>query len=130
MTKKMILSMFVLLLFIGSVYAQSNINSVNYDNKRDLVVNNGTKYQRIFYDWGTPIPGDNARIFGKSYGNTKNFAYIKFADYGSTNFEKRTATTSNNTEAYVNYTSKHDYLQPGSFAHTTGFKLFELHVIK
>ncbi|EHR34776.1 hypothetical protein HMPREF9709_00593 [Helcococcus kunzii ATCC 51366] len=131
--KKIFKSILMLAIVISicsyTVLGASSVNYVNYDNSRNLTRNgSGGAYETVFYDYGTKIPGDNARTFAKSYGNTKNAAVIRFADYGTTSFETQTSNTYKNKLAYINYTSSKDYLQPGSFSKALGFIEFVLNI--
>lgn len=114
-----------------TVLGASSVNYVNYDNSRNLTRNGGGgAYETVFYDYGTIKPGDNARIFAKSYGNANNTSVIRFADFGNPNFETQTSNTHKSNLAYINYTSSKDHLQPGSFAKALGFIEFVLNVIE
>lgn len=127
-----VLVLFLSLFYVSNAYASLKTENmyVNYDNKRYLTRKSSNKYQKVFYDYGTIIPTDNARIFGKSYGSKVNKVTIKYANKGSNNFLIKTHQTSGEKEAYANYTSAKDYLTEDSYSKTVGFKNFNLYVIK
>lgn len=127
-----VLVLFLSLNLVSNAYAALTTENmyVNYDNKRDLTRKSSNKYQRVFYDYGTIIPKDNARIFAKSYGSKVNKVTIRYADKGSSNFSTESTQTSGEKEAYANYTSTKDHLREGSYSKTVGFKNFNLYVIK
>lgn len=93
-----------------------------YNQKKVLKHENGKYYQEAFYDYGTIMPGDNARIYGVCRGYKQNYAIIKYADKGNRNFIKQSSRPEKGKEAYVNYTSRWDYLEGGSYAYTWGGK--------
>lgn len=71
-----------------------------------------------FYDYGTFLPFDNARIRAEASTTGKRaYTCVYFADFGSENFYYRTNSTSVKGELiYSDYTSGDDMLEPGSYA--------------
>lgn len=116
-------------IFFGNTAFAAPVN-VKYNAKQKLVHHVSPVYQEAFYDYGTGLPGDNAKITAESRGNKTNYASIYYADYGSSNFLNTRSTKYGNVSAYVTYTSGKDYLQPDSYAYSTGAVVLELNVVK
>lgn len=127
--KKILKSIFVILLTIlfvtPNALANSKYYTVKYDGTKDLSeAGNGFKRVRVFYDYGSPSIGDNARIFASTINNKKNYSKIRYAPIGVRSFKVIDKTTYGEAESYVNYNPLGvDYLQKGSYAQSTGDEL-------
>lgn len=127
--KKLIVAvMAIMVLLNSSVYAGETYIRRN-ERKHLEYSRNGVK-QEAFYDYGTPIPYDNARIYSYAKGSRVNYVSIKYSDVGLREFESQKKTTNNSVEAYVNYTSDYDYLDAGSYSYNEGRITQDLNVIK
>lgn len=76
-----------------------------------------------FYDYGTFLPFDNARIYAKATTTGKKVtAYIYYAPFGSDNFKEYSESTSDkNKNAVADYNpSGVDMLEPRSYALSQG----------
>lgn len=74
---------------------------------------------KTFYDFGTPVPFDNARIYAKSSSTESKyvFAFIKYSNFDTDNFMTKRETSDKGGTAYVNYNPfDADMLEPGSYA--------------
>lgn len=102
--------------------------SVAYNSMRNKEDSGSDFSIQVFYDFGTSIPFDNARIFSKvsSKINTNMTATIRHANYGSNAFitESAEPIINGTGECYKNYNPANvDYLQPGSYAEATYGKI-------
>ena len=72
-----------------------------------------------FYDYGTILPFDNARIYAEATTTGKRaYTYIYYADFGSKVFyDDCEWTTVKEKKVSSDYTSGDDMLEPGSYAH-------------
>ncbi|WP_282925905.1 hypothetical protein [Helcococcus kunzii] len=106
----------------SDVGAITTFRTVRYNDTKDIT-ETGTNWKkiRVFYDHGSPSIGDNARMFGTSVNNTRNYVGLRYANYGTTVFNETRKTTKGANQAYVNYNPLGmDYLQPGSFVQSEG----------
>lgn len=120
----------ILIMFINStIYGETEY--VRRTKKKHMYYNKNGVRQEAFYDFGTALPYDNARIFAYSKGNNKNYAEIEYCDLGLGDYMGKDMSSEGGEEAYVNYTSRYDYLDDGSFAYSKGDSLTQyLKVIK
>lgn len=126
--KKLIKGFFALLLCVSflsvNVLGAGQYISVKYNKSidRSNTLSSGAKL-RVFYDYGTNIPGDNANIFGTSRYNKRNYVGYTAADYGTKNFNTDRDTTYGQSEARIGYNpylKGVNYLEPGSFVQSEG----------
>lgn len=109
-------------IFVTNVSAVTNKLTVRYNSTKDISeTGSNWKKIRVFYDLGTSAPGDNARMFGTSVNNTRNYVGLRYANFNSTVFNEQRSLTKANEEAYANYNPLGvDFLEPGSFVQSEG----------
>lgn len=125
------IAIFVLSLVIlssGSLSARSK--NVRYNQQEKMTYSENGVYQEAFYDYGTIMIFDDAKITSISRGARTNYVSIKFADYNERNFEYRRNTTYGSKMAKVEYVSKGDYLRPGSYSYNEGVLTLDLNVTR
>lgn len=126
--KRLTAALLVFVLMMGT-YVRAGEVYVRYNQERYEHYKVGNVEQEAYYDFGTWAIGDNVRIYASSFGNSTNYVSINHANYQSNNFKKETETTHGNNWAYVNYNPWGvDYLQPGSYAYSTGAVELDLNV--
>lgn len=136
--KIVILAICLLLVLPVMSFAKQKAVYVSYNSSENLVYSSNKVYQQAFYDYGTIIPYDNARLTAISSGNSgKNYASIKYLDYngkGIIDSKKRNFTvikdrgSSENKYAKADRISPNDYYYPGSYAYSEGYKILDLGV--
>lgn len=124
--KKIVKGMMVILLcfsiFVVNVSGAAQFYTVKYNSASDRSdkLTSGGKI-RVFYDYGTILPGDNANLFGTSQYNNRNYVGIHYANYNSSSFITDRTSTYGGTEAKLQYNPFGvNYLQPGSFVQSEG----------
>ena len=128
--KKLIVAvMAIMVLLNSSVYAGET--NVRRNERKYLVYSRNGVKQEAFYDYGTPLPFDNARIYSYAKGSRVNYVSIRYSDPGLRGFTRKRMTTNRDDGAYVNYTSDHyDYLDAGSYSYNEGRITQDLNVIR
>lgn len=126
--RKTILGLAMILILSSSVYGASK--NVRRQSREKMTYNDSGVYQEAFYDYGSLIPGDNARITAISKGSNKNYAYIRFSDESMSVFKTKSNKNIDSTNRNYSYTSKYDVLDAGSKAHSKGAQELILNVIK
>ncbi|QUY64661.1 hypothetical protein GUI37_03720 [Helcococcus kunzii] len=121
------LKLFVLVILCVIVFgygtdAFSTHRTVRYNSTADISeTGSNWKKIRVFYDHGTPAIGDNARLFGTSVNNTRNYVGMRYANFDSGVFNEKRTLTKGEKEAYLNYNPIGvDHLKPGSFVQSEG----------
>lgn len=112
----------------NSVSAESY--NVRRQSSRKMTYSNASAYQEAFYDHGSLLPWDNAKITAISRGTEKNYASIKYSDESMNTFVRRYNKTKDSTPREYSYTSKYDVLDEGSYAYSTGETVLDLNVVK
>lgn len=118
----------LVILSSGSLSARSK--NVRYNQQEKMTYSENGVYQEAFYDYGTIMIFDDAKITSISRGARTNYVSIKFADYNERNFEYRRNTTYGSKMAKVEYVSKGDYLRPGSYSYNEGVLTLDLNVTR
>lgn len=109
-------------LFTVSVSGKAQHYFVKYNKslERSDSLSSGAKI-RVFYDYGTILPGDNANLLGTSRYNKRNYVGIFYSKYGSRSFVTERTTTYGEAEARKQYNPFGvDYVEPDSFVQSEG----------
>ena len=131
MKKKTILfAILALIILLTNYSVEAESVYVRRNSKKHLVYNKNGVKQEAFYDYGTPVPYDNARIYSYCKGSKTNYVSIYYIDIELSNFKRKKMTTSGSDAAYVNYTSGYDFSDANSYAYNDGDIIQDLNVIK
>ncbi|MFM1540420.1 hypothetical protein, partial [Helcococcus ovis] len=108
--KNILFAILALIILLTNYSVEAESVYVHRNSKKHLVYNKNGVKQEAFYDYGTLVPFDDARIYSYCKGSKTNYVSIYYSDSGLSTFKRKKMTTNDDDAAYVNYTSGYDYL--------------------